>query len=43
MALYSAFTIFQMIIDVILLPQIFDWTDSASIVDNGAETLLAMF
>ena len=43
LAAYSAFTIFQMIVDVILLPQIYDWTDSASIVDNGASLLAVLF
>ena len=42
LAAYAAYTIFQMIVDIILLPQIFDWTESASIVDNGAENLLAI-
>ena len=42
-AAYCAFTIFQMIVDVILLPQIYDWADSAKIVDNGAKNLLAIF
>ena len=41
-AAYVAFTFFQMIVDVILLPQIYDWADSASIVDNGAKNLLAI-
>ena len=43
LAAYSAFTFFQMIIDVLLLPQIYDWSDDARILDNGASTLLAMF
>ena len=39
---YVAFTFFQMIVDIILLPQIYDWADSARIVDNGAKNLLTI-
>ena len=41
-AAYCAFTFFQMIVDIILLPQIYDWADSARIVDNGAKNLLTI-
>ena len=41
-AIYSAINIFQMIVDIILLPQIYNWTDDADILDNGAKNLLAV-
>ena len=41
-AIYGAFTIFQMIIQVVLLPQVYDWSDSASYLDND-KNLLAIF
>merc|ERR1712045_1048821 len=41
-AAYVAFTFFQMIVDIILLPQIYDWADGARIVDNGAKNLLTI-
>ena len=40
-ALYGAFTIFQQIIQVVLLPQVFDWADSASTLDNESQSLIA--
>ena len=41
LAAYVCFNFFQMIVDIILLPQIFDWADDAKIIDNGAKSLLA--
>ena len=40
-ALYGAFTIFQQIIQVVLLPQVYDWADSASTLDNESQSLIA--
>ena len=41
-AAYSAFTIFQQIVQLILLPQIYDWADEAAIKDNDSKSLLAV-
>lgn len=41
-AIYGAINVFQMIVDIILLPQIYNWTDDADILDNGAKNLLAI-
>ena len=41
-AFYSAINVFQMIVDIILLPQIYNWADDAKILDNGAKSLLAV-
>ena len=39
-ALYSVFTTFQAIVQIILLPQIFNWSEDTDYVDNGAENSL---
>lgn len=36
-AFYAAYTIVQMIVDVILLPQVFEWTESSNIMENDAD------
>lgn len=39
----AALTIAEMILQVVLLPRVFDWVDEAEILDNGAENQEALF
>lgn len=41
-AAYSAFTIFQQIVQLILLPSIYDWADSAAVKDNDTKNLMTV-
>ena len=42
MAIWGFLTMIQILVQAIVLPQVFDWTNSASIKDNGADSLLAV-
>lgn len=41
-AIYCAINVFQMIVDIILLPQIYNWAEDGDIIDNGANSLLSV-